>query len=58
MREELENIRAWMLSGAITREEAKHKAAPIIDEINKKSVEIAKKYGQRPRLVTFASIMR
>ena len=58
MREELENIRAWMLSGAITREEAKRKAAPIREEINKKSVEIAKKYGQRPRLVTFASIMR
>ncbi len=58
MREDLQTIRAWLLSGAISRDEAKKQAEPIIAEINKKSIEIARKYGQRPRLVTFASVMR
>lgn len=55
---ELRNIELWMKTGAISYERAKEMAKPHIDALNEKAKEIGKKYGMKPRLITFASFMR
>lgn len=57
-REQIEAIRAQLSHGFITYEQAKTQAAPIIASVNAKAREIAKKYGMRPRLVSFNEIFR
>lgn len=57
-REKLYGIRDQLNTGQISYSEALKLAQPTIDSINKKSREIAKKYGIRPQLVDFHSIMR
>lgn len=42
----------------ISREEAKADINPYIDAFNKRSVEIAKKYGMRPMKISFAKYVR
>lgn len=54
----LNNIRLQMIHGVITYDEAKVKAQPIIDEMNKKGLEIAKKHGMRFKKFTFTNLMR
>ena len=44
--------------GFITLEETKKVVKVYIDMVNVKSKEIAKKYNQKPRLVTVAGFMR
>jgi hypothetical protein len=55
---ELYNIKMWLGSGAISYETAKEMAQPHLDALNKKAKEIAKKYGIKPRLITFTGFMR
>ena len=57
-REILEDIKAKLLVGAISYEQAKNEAEPVIAEINKKAIELSKKYGVKPQLVSFAALMR
>lgn len=57
-RTKIEAIRAQLSRGFITYEQAKQQAEPVIAKINAKAKEIAKKYNQRPRLVSFNEIMR
>jgi hypothetical protein len=57
-REALYGIRDRLFYGEISYEEAKKEAEPIINSINEKAVELAKKYGAKPQLVNFQSIMR
>lgn len=57
-REELYKIRAALVSGAITYDQAKLLAAPILIAVNARGKEIAKKYGKRHTPVTFAGVMR
>lgn len=57
-RTKIEAIRAQLSHGFITYEQAKQQAEPIIAKINAKAKEFAKKYNQRPRLVSFNEIMR
>ena len=57
-REKLYGIRAKLVSGRITYDEAKAEAAPVIEAINLKAKEIAKKHGKRPQTVSFGAIMR
>ena len=58
-REDIADIRRRYLSGQITREQAKLEAAPVLERINTKMQEIAKKHGKRnyPKL-DFIGIMR
>ena len=44
--------------GIISREEAKNRIKPYANWFNEKSVEIAKKYNQKPQLFSFVSFMR
>jgi hypothetical protein len=57
-REAISRIKMDLALGLISYSEAKNQAEPIIAGINKKSIEIAKKYGMKPKLVSFATLMR
>lgn len=57
-RDKIDAIKAGLAHGFITYDEACQQAEPIIATINAKAREIAKKYNQRPRLVTFNEIFR
>lgn len=57
-RQKIQTIRRRMVNGQISYIEAKQEAQPIIDDINEKAAEIAKKYGMRPSKVSFAALMR
>ena len=57
-RNAIEYIRFKMVKGLITYDEAKAEAQPIIDEMNKKGLEIAEKYGKKFKGFTFSSLMR
>lgn len=54
----LNEIKFKMQIGAISYYEAKDEAAPIIEEMNKKGREIAKKHGQRFKPFSFSYLMR
>lgn len=56
--DKLRAIRAQMLSGFLTYDEAKREAAPVIAEMNKRSKEIAAQHGVRFKPVSFAAVMR
>ena len=58
LKNEAEKVRVLLRSGVIDLTEAKVKVKPYIDLVNKKSKEIAKKYNQRPRMVTASSFLR
>lgn len=56
--DEIQLIKLSLMSKEITYDEAKKLAKPFIDIINNKSKEIAKKYNQKCRKVTFSGLMR
>ena len=56
--DEILHIRLRLLSKELSYEEAKELAMPIIEEMNKKSAEIAKKYNVRAKKFNFSSLMR
>lgn len=58
LKNEAEKARVLLRSGIIDLTEAKVRVKPYIDLVNKKSKEIAKKYNQRPRMVTASSFLR
>ena len=53
-----EEYRYYYQIGKIDIKEAKDNIMPYIDKVNEKSIEIAKKYNQKPRKVTFKSFCR
>lgn len=44
--------------GAIDREEAKKEIMPYLNKVNEKALELAKKYHQKPKKVTFSTFIR
>ena len=58
-REAIAHIKSLYLRGKISREVAEALAEPVINRINKRQLEIAKKYGKRsyPE-TTFIGLMR
>lgn len=53
-----EIYRAKYNLGQCSREEAKKYIMPYINEVNKKGLEIAKKYNRKPIKITFYSYIR
>lgn len=51
-------IKAEMLAGKLTVDEAMIKAQPFINEMNQKAAKIAKEYGKKHKPFTFGYIMR
>lgn len=58
IKQQAEIFRDMYKMGVIEREEAKEKVTPYIEMFNKKSKEIAKKYNQKPRTISFAQYCR
>lgn len=62
MMEEIKNrafdARESYRAGFIGRSEAKADIMPYIVAVNEKSMEIARKYGMRPKKISFASFIR
>lgn len=58
LRIKAEEARILYNSNLITRDEAKEIIQPYLDEVNKKSIELAKKYGRKPMKVSFISYCR
>jgi hypothetical protein len=56
--EKLREIQFRMMKSMISIDQAKKEAAPFIESMNKKGMEIAKKHGKRFHHFTFAQIMR
>ena len=58
-REAVDHIKSLYIRGKITREVAEALAEPVINRINKRQQEIARKYGKKsyPR-TTFIGLMR
>lgn len=57
-RKDIEEIKIALALGYISYDEAKIEAKPILDRINKKGKEIAKKYNKNYYPVTFTEIIR
>lgn len=57
-RKAIAEIKRQLLSGEITREHAKQLAQPILDQVNTRSVKIAKKYGKKAYRISFSEAMR
>lgn len=58
LRIEAEKYRAIYNLGGCDRTTAKNHIMPYIEELNKKSKEIAKKYNRKPKLIGFSSYVR
>jgi len=57
-KDQAESAKLQYKTGAITRDEAKELIEPYINEFNAKSKEIAKKYGMKAKLISFATYIR
>ena len=53
-----EEYRYYYQTGKIGIKEAKENIMPYIDKVNEKQKELAKKYNQRVKKVTFSSFCR
>lgn len=56
--EKIAEIKRLYNTGEITRDEAYERAQPILDEIDKRGREIAKKHGRKYVKLSFVSLMR
>ena len=57
-REAIADIKRRYAQGLISREQAKNEAEPVINRINKKGQEIAKKHNVKYYSVDFVNLMR
>lgn len=51
-------IKRKYYSNEITREEAQQLAEPILERVNNRAEEIAKKHGKKPHKIDFTNAMR
>ena len=58
LKHKLDVIKAKLLNGELSYDEAKKEAMPLISQMNRKSKEIAKKHNVKARNFTFAGLMR
>ena len=58
LKEKAEKAKFLYKTNAITRQTAKEEILPYIEAYNQKSLEIAKKYNQKAKLLRFASFVR
>jgi len=57
-RAEIERIKNDLHHGKISYDEAKNQAEPTLKKINEQAKELARKYGRKHRVITFAEVMR
>lgn len=52
------NLKGKLLSGQVTYEQSIELAKPVLDKMNKKGMEIAKKHNRKYRKLTYISVLR
>lgn len=52
------DLKGKLLTKQITYEQSIQMAQPVLDEMNKKGVEIAKKHNRKYRKLTYISVLR
>lgn len=58
LRQDAMQAKADYMLGRINQAEAKKRVEPYIQAVNEKAKQLAKKYNQRPKLVSTASFLR
>ncbi len=58
LKDRIDEIRVALFRGLLSYDEAQEQAKPVIDEMNRRGREIAKKYGKSFRPFSFAALMR
>lgn len=58
LKQKAEQAKILYKAGQISREDAKDAIEPYIKAFNEKSKEIATKYNQRPKLISFQAYVR
>jgi hypothetical protein len=58
LKNKIDEIRTALFRGALSYDDAKLQAQPVIDEMNRRGREIAQKYGKSFRPFSFATLMR
>ena len=58
LKQKAENAKYLYRTNVISRETAKEEIMPYIEAYNQKSLEIAKRYNQKAKKLTFASFVR
>lgn len=53
---EIKILKLRVINGELSYKEAEKLAKPLIDNVNEKIKTIAKKYGKKPKLISFKSI--
>lgn len=56
--EKIADIKRRMVAKELSYEDAKLEAQPVIDRINAKAKELAKKYNKNAKKISFSEIMR
>ena len=57
-RTKIAQLKSLYLNKEIDYDELRKLASPIVDEINKKGIEIAKRFGQRYKKLSLSYILR
>ena len=57
-KQEMDNIKMWLHTGAISYNRAAEMAKPHLDAMNEKAKEIAKRCGVKPKIISFSAYMR
>lgn len=57
-RSQILHIRSSYLRGDITLEQAREVVGPLLEEMNNKGAEIAKKFGKKYKKLTFGYVFR
>lgn len=58
LRDRANKAKHLYMNNEITREDAIAEITPFIDYVNNKSIQIAKKYNQKPKMVKINSFLR
>lgn len=58
LRNKIQDIKTKLNCGYIDYDQARKEAEPVIEEMNKLGMEVAKKFGKKFSKFTFATLMR
>ena len=58
LRNKIQDIRTKLACGYIDYDQAKKEAQPLINEMNRLGMEVAKKFGKKFHKFTFVTLMR
>lgn len=54
----IKTVRVLLLQGSISYEKARELAKPLVEDFNRRSIKVAKKFKQKPKKITIEGILR